>query len=183
MAGVPSWVWALVAAGVLILAVGGVFAYRAIHLQVVRRRIVALIGRRENIEASRRTLEAVMRHLLDESDEDLVAFAYDADSEDRKSLFEIEQRMRMLRDDLDYIPLPSRLVPAAQELADAAHVIAEESGRIEDDMDADTVLAALAQIDLSRVSGQVTTARASLHAVAEEFGVEDAAVYGGGLYI
>lgn len=183
MAQVPSWVWALVGVGVVALVVGGVFAFRAGRSLLIRRRVVMLIGRRENIEASRRTLEAVMRHLADESDEDLVEFAADPDAVDRRALFELEQRMRVLRDELDLLPLPDRVVPVAQELADAAHVIAEESGRISDDMAPDDVLTALGAIDLARVTTQVDAARASLHALADEFGVEDAAVYGGGLYI
>ena len=178
-----SWVWVVLVAGVLLLSLGGYFLGRYLGYVTTRRHLVGLIGRRENLLASKRTLEAVMRHLADESDELLIEFAANPESEDRRALVETASRMRMLTDDLDVIPLPKALVPLGDALADAAFVLAEESGRVQAVLDADAVLTALGTVDLARVEGEYDRAARLLDEMCDDYGVEDAAVYGGGLYI
>jgi len=177
--------WALVTAGsVLLLVVISIVLWFALGRKlVVRRYLVTLIGRRESIRASRRTLETVIRHLVDEPDEALVDFAYQPNSPDRRTLAEITAQMLLVRDELDTRPLPSRLVRVADELADAAYVIAEEASRVTDEMSAEAVLGALSEINLTRVVAQTVEADRWVDDVSEEYGVEDASVYGGGLYI
>jgi hypothetical protein len=150
---------------------------------LIRRYVVGLVGRREHVRASRRTLEAVVRHLADESDEALAEFADNPASVDRRSLVEVHDRMQVLTDELDTRPMPARIVRVAEELADAAFVIAEESGRIRDDMSAEEVLGALSEVDLERVARQADEADVWTAEVCSEYEIEDAAVYGGGLYI
>lgn len=178
-------VWALVVAGSALLVVVGtaLFWFIVGRKMVVRRYLVKLIARRESVRASRRTLEAVVRHLVDEPDEALVEFAYEAHSPDRRTLAEIAAQMKLILDELDTRPLPSRLVRVAEELSDAAFVLAEEASRITDEMSPEDVLAALSEMDLTRVIAQIQEADRWVDDACEEYDVEDAAVYGGGLYI
>ncbi len=182
-AGMPVWVWIVIAIASAIVIGGAIVALTVGRRALTRRYLVALIGRRENVRASRRTLEAVMRHLVDESDEALGAFAEDPASVDRRALIEVRDGMRVVVDELDTRPMPGRLIRVAEELADAAFVIAEESGRVRDNLVADEVLEALAKIDLSRVAKQVDEANVWIDEACAEYEIEDTAVYGGGLYI
>lgn len=183
IAGVAAWVWAVVFVAIVAIGIGGFFAWRIVSRVLTRRYVVRLVGMREGVVASQRTLEAVMRHLVDESDEALMAFAADRTSEDRRALVEVATRSTMLRDELDSIPVPVALLDATEELADLACVIAEEAGRVCDNQTSDEVLGALADVDLARVKKQFRAALAALEAVSREYDVEEAAVYGGGLYI
>lgn len=183
LAGVPLWVWIVIGVVVLLCVAAVVLWFVVGRKMSGRRYLIAMIGRRESVRASRRTLEAVMRHLADESDEALAGFAVDPGSEDRRSLVEIRDQMRVLADELDTRPMPSRLVRVAEELADAAFVVSEEAGRVRDEMEAAEVLSALSQIDLGRVAAQVVEADHWIDEACAEYGVEDTAVYGGGLYI
>lgn len=183
LSGVPIWIW-VVAGSIVGLALVAVVVWLTFGQRaVVRRYLVVLVGRRESIRASLRTLEAIMRHLVDESDESLAEFATDHTSADRRALMEVGDRMRMILDELDTRSLPSRLIRPAEELADAAYVIAQEAGRVTDDMAPDRVLEALGEVDLARVTAQMREADEWLDDACQEYGVEDAAVYGGGLYI
>lgn len=180
----PIWAWAAIAAlGVLVLGIGGYFLWKWVWFRLSRRHLVGLIGRRENITASRRSLENVVMHLADLSDEELVGFAEDPESVDRKALMEVNARMRILADELWTIPLPKRLWPAGEALGDAAATIADEAGRITDLMEADEVLAGLAAVDLAAVGRDYERADALVNEACSSYHVEDAAVYGGGLYI
>lgn len=182
--GAPWWVWlagAIVA--LAMLGVGGFFAWRFLWHRFSRRYLVALIGRRENVLASRRTLEAVIRHLADEPIEALLEFAGDPESVDRKALHEVTQRMALLSDDLWTMPLPSRLHPVGEALGDAAASISEEAGRVGELMGTDDVLEALQKIDLARVQQDSDRAESLVEEACEYYDVQEAAIYGGGLYI
>lgn len=177
------WMWVAIVVALAGVTVGGFFGWRFAVGRVMRRFLVGLVGSRERVLASRRTLEAVIRHLADEPDEALVAFAIDSHNEDRRALSEIASRMRVVRDDLDVRRLPARLHDVAAELADTAYLLAEEAGRITNEMSVQEVLERVGDIDLRLVSAQYDIAEIALEAVCEEYGVEEAAVYGGGLYI
>lgn len=183
VSGVQTWVWAVIGVSVVVLAVGGYFLFRYARYSVARRLVSSMVPKQEALEAARRGLEAVMKHLVEESDENLLEFAADPASVDRVALVEVEQRMRLLRDELDHMPLPEDVIPLATALADAAHVIAGEAGRIREDTDPDTALAELAEIDLARLTEQVGEAALVLKSMCEEYRIEDPTVYGGGLYI
>jgi hypothetical protein len=181
--GLALWVWILIAFVLVAIGVGGYFGWRLGSVRVIRRYLTGLVGSRERIFAARRTLEDVLRHLAGLSDEELERFATDARSEDRRALVELAYGMRLTRDELDVRRMPSRLHTVASELADAAHLIAEQAGRVTDDLPAPAVFDAVGEIDLVGVSFQYDHASAVLDELCEEYGVEDAAVYGGGLYI
>jgi ABC-type multidrug transport system fused ATPase/permease subunit len=160
--GLALWVWILIAFVLVAIGVGGYFGWRLGSVRVIRRYLTGLVGSRERIFAARRT---------------------DARSEDRRALVELAYGMRLTRDELDVRRMPSRLHTVASELADAAHLIAEQAGRVTDDLPAPAVFDAVGEIDLVGVSFQYDHASAVLDELCEEYGVEDAAVYGGGLYI
>lgn len=181
--GVPTWAWAVIAVSLVVAAVGGYFLFRFIRHMVQRRLIEGMVPKMQSVEAARRSLETVMSHLAADTDEALLEFAGSSGSVDRVALLEVEQRMRLLRDELDHTPLPEDVIPIAVALADAAHVIAEEAGRVHDGMSPDEALAALGEIDLGRVADQAVSASLVLKTACEEYRIEDAAVYGGGLYI
>jgi hypothetical protein len=174
----------LVAVGVVaLLGVAGYFIWRFVWHRLSRRYLIRLISRKESISASLRTLEAVLRHLADDSDEALLEFAQDVESLDRRALAEEHQRCIVLTDELATMPMPKRLVPVANALADVAEAVAQESGRIGDQQSADEVLDGLQAVDLDRIGECLAKAEGLIDEACEYYGVEEAAVYGGGLYI
>ncbi len=177
------WIWLALGFAVLLLGAAGYFGVRALWARALRRSVVSLIGQREAILASRRTLEAVVRHLADEDDEALEHFATHPESEDRKALAEVTMRMEILAGELDTRPVPRTLVPVAEGLADAAFVISREAGRIGESAIADEVYEELAQIDLASVADVYRGADARVKEAAERYHLDEASVYGGGLYI
>ncbi|PKQ30288.1 MAG: hypothetical protein CVT60_01100 [Actinobacteria bacterium HGW-Actinobacteria-10] len=179
-----SWLWIVVAVGILIVVgLGWFVGYKIAFRRIVRRYLVGMIARRENLEASRRALETVIAHLADADDEKLMEFAGDAASEDRRTFHEVAQRMGLLRDELDHMRLPARVVPVAEQMADSAYLIALEAGKIHDDMTADEVLEAVGSIDLSAIWTHLDETRRVLEATCGEYDIQETAVYGGGLYI
>ena len=182
--GVAWWIWVVVGVVlVAVLGIGGFFGWRFTWHRMSRRYLVRLIGRRENLVASRRTLEAVIRHLADEPLESLLEFASEPESVDRRALHEIADRMSMLADDLWTMPLPKRLWPVGEALGDAAATVGEEAGRVNDLMLSDEVLDALQEIDLSGVAADTDRAEKLVEEACSYYDVEEAAIYGGGLYI
>ena len=180
----PWWGWIIVGiTAAALLGVAGFFGFRWIWHRASRRYLVRLIGRSENIIASKRTLESVIQHLADESAESIMEFAEDPESVDRKALLEITQGMAIVADELWTMPLPKHLWPVGEALGDAAATIGEESGRIHDLMEADEVLSALGEVDLGKVAKEHDRAQELVREACTYYDVADAAVYGGGLYI
>jgi hypothetical protein len=181
---VPSWAW-WIAAGLLaaLIAVGAYYAVRSIYRRLSRRYLVQVVGRREGVLASRRTLEAVVRHLADEDDAKLQHFASHPEDEDRRALTEVARRMEIAAEELDTMPLPRSLWPAAMALADAAYIIGKEAGRVGETADPAEVFSSLANVDIARARDQFEAADAMVKEAAERFDLDEAAVYGGGLYI
>jgi hypothetical protein len=160
------------------LAIGGVFLWR----RSVKRELQRLLGRREAVQSALRSVERVVSALAEASDGDLVAFALDPDAEERRTLDEVAAQMRIQRDELAVHPLPKSLLECAEALEAAAGVLAtqtEDTGAIE----GVEVLDALAAIELGSVRTQILRADVALRELADRYGVDEAAVYGGGLYI
>ncbi len=179
------WIWIALAVGVLCVAVGGFFGVRALWLRSVRRTLVSLVGRREGILASRRTLDAVIVHLAEGDDATLEEFALHPESEDRRALTEVAASMEIATEELDTRALPGSLVPVAEGLADAAFVVYEEAARVGESTESEEVFEALAAIDLARVLAVFDAADGRLRTACERYHLdeEEIAVYGGGLYI
>jgi hypothetical protein len=79
--------------------------------------------------------------------------------------------------------LPGSLITAADALADAAHLIAIEAGKVRDDSAGEQALEQLGSIDLDAVETYYRAAIAAVQQVCEACGIDDSAVYGGGLYL
>ncbi len=123
-------------------------------------------------------------NLAQGSDEALSHFAEDPEAIERRTLHEVASRARMLADELDSMPLPKKLVPAADALGDAAYAIAVEAGKVHDDQVGDAAFDALGSIDLTAIAGRYAAATQEVQRACEVCGLEeDAAVYGGGLYL
>lgn len=178
-------VWAIVAlvVGVIVL-VGAVAAavwlgWRAYE----RKQLLRLIGRLEALEAAAQALMDAIGRLSESPDDEIEAFAADIHAPERRVLAEVHSRATLLQDELDHLPVPKRLAPIADSIADAAFVVAREAGCITDaDTDGDA-LDHLAAIDLEAVAGYTAQARMKLGAMCAVCGLEDTAIYGGGLYL
>lgn len=180
----PVWgIIALALGSVLLLGALGVMGYlgwRALE----RRYLIRLISRREAVYAVRQAMEDAVIRLAEGSDEQLSAFADDPNSPERKMLHEVRIRAQILRDELDTMSLPKRLVPAAEALADAAFVVSREAAKIKDEERGTAVLAELGTIDLGTVAEVFERAASAVALTCQVCDVEeDAAVYGGGLYL
>lgn len=179
-----DWVWYTIGAlGAVAFLAGAVLLTIVSWRAQVRRYVVRLVGRQEAIRAGYRTLSATLARLAEADDEALMTFASDAEQLDRRALAEVAHQQEILRDDLAVMALPKRLVPAAEALSAAAGTIGREAGRVGEHMGAEEALAGLAGVDLTAARGAVGAAESAIHVLCEEHGVEEAAVYGGGLYI
>lgn len=178
-------VWVIVGAAVLLVALVAAVTLAALLLyrRYIRLKLVALIGYRERIRASKQTLETILRNLADDSDEALVAFASDGNNETRKALAEIANRMSMTRDELDVKRMPSVFLPATIELADYAYTIADVAEWLHSGVSEDDMLQRMGAVNLNLVVQQADIADSMLHALCDRFDIEDAVVYGGGLYL
>jgi hypothetical protein len=181
---VPLWgVIALVLGAVLLLGALGVMAFLGWR-SLERRYLLRLISRREAVYAVRQALEDAVVRLAEGSDEQLELFADDPDSQERKMLHEVRIRAQILRDELDTMSLPKRLIPAAEALGDAAYIVGKEAGKIQDKDTGPIVLTELGTIDLGTVAEVFERAAAAVSLTCQVCEVEeDAAVYGGGLYL
>jgi hypothetical protein len=180
---VPLWAWIAIGAGVVALVAGGiaigVFAWRAAE----ERYALRLVRSREGVDFVRQALGDSLSRLAEGSEAELRAFASDPDSAERRALHEVASRAHLLADELDVTPLPRSLIPAAEALADAAYLISTEASRVKDMDTGETALVELGEIDLETVEAYYNAALAAVRQACEACAVEDAAVYGGGLYL
>jgi len=180
----PSWVtYVLVGFGVLLIVAGALVGGWLFYQRQVRRAVVRLFSAREAVQSAATALENVLDHLSAADDETLTSFASDLNQEDRRVLHEISLKMRIVGEDLAGLPLPKAAWPTATLLERAAFRISEEAGRVGDLTDPVAVLEALAAVDTATVRQVRKTADDELDVLRERYGVEDTAVYGGGLYI
>lgn len=179
----PLWAWIAIGAGIVVVLAGatiaGVLAYR--HAE--ERYVLRLVRSREGLDSVRQALGDSLGRLAEGSEAELRAFASEPDSAERRALHEVALRARLLADELDVMSLPSSLISAAEALADAAHLIAVESSRVSDASRGEEALEQLGDIDLDAVETYYRAAIAAVRQVCEACGIDDSAVYGGGLYL
>lgn len=179
----PLWAWLVIAGGVL-LVVGAAVALVIVGRRAyTRRAMLRLLVSAEAIEAAESALVDTFERLAAGSDADLEVFAEEPQSAERRALGEVVARARMLTDELDRTALPRSLVPVAEALADAAHVVGEQAGCVTDEMVGPDALEALGGIDLARVKIYTKKARALTLGACDVCGLDETAVYGGGLYL
>lgn len=180
----PDWGWwAIGGAGALVVAVGLVLIVIVLWRRHERRYVMRLVADREAVRAGMRTLTEVVGKLAESSDAELLTFASDVQQLDRKALAEVHHQQEIIRDQLDSAALPKRLWDAADRLGAAAAAVAREAGRVGEQAGVDEAFEGLGATDLASAKTAVEAADAAVHAVCEAFGVDDGALYGGGLYI
>lgn len=179
----PVWAWIAIVGGTLLVAAAlvaaSVLAWRSYERRVLLRLLVAMQG----VEAAGDGLRDVVEHLALAADEQLETFADEPDSVERRALAELTMRAGILTEELDAMPLPARFQPVAEALADAAFLIGEQAGTVTDEQRGTQALESLGRVDLALVRGYTEKARTLLTGACEVCGLEDTAVYGGGLYL
>lgn len=179
----PIWAFMAMAIGAIGVVAVVITLFNVARTALEKRALLQLLVQAENVEAGARTLSELIGQLADAEDEVLEHFADDHDAVERRVLQELAQRLGVTADELDMMPLPAHLVPVGSALADAAYLISTEAGRIREDDRGDDVLVHVGEVDLAAVKGYAGKARGMIHAACLEYGLEDTAVYGGGLYL
>lgn len=175
-------VYVAVGAGTAFTAAMVVLLIRVFWNRDVRKHILRLAGRRAEIDAATHALQEVMDRLAVADEGHLIAFALDADSEERQTLCEIAGRMRLAADDLAGTSLPRQLWQGADQLAQAASQLSDAVRPISDG-DGAALLDALGRIDISAALEHLSAADETLSTLCERYGVDMGDIYGGGLYI
>ncbi len=157
----------------------GVVGWRAYQ----RRMLLRLLVRAEAVQAVADALREAVLRLSSASDEELSAFLDDPDSVERRAMAEVRSRAGILYDELDRMALPPSLVPVAEALADAAYTIYEQAGCVRDTDTGNAAIDRLAGIQLERVREYSLKARTLVAGACDVCGLDDTAVYGGGLYL
>ncbi len=96
---------------------------------------------------------------------------------------EVASRSALLADEIDATAFPKSLLPAATALGDVAYLIVRESAKVQAGMKGDSALEALGSIDLEAVETYYRAALVAVEDACESCGLQDANVYGGGLYL
>ncbi|HSK48121.1 MAG TPA: hypothetical protein VLA05_08990 [Coriobacteriia bacterium] len=179
----PLWGWVAIGSGVLLLVAAGVAAVVLGWRAYERKALLRLLVRAEAVEAAASALLETFTRLANGSDSELEVFAEDPGSPERHALAEIHTRANLLADELDRMPLPRKLIPVAEALADAAYTICEQSGCVRDEDTDGVALERLLSIDLERVQSYTDKARQITTGACDVCGLDETAVYGGGLYL
>jgi hypothetical protein len=180
---VPVWVWVVLGVGAAAVVTAIAVVASSAWNRAVRRYVLRLLGKREQARAVRRAFEDLVKALREGGDQALGRFADDSEAVERHSLVELAERARVIAEETNTMPLPRRLVPAAEALADAADVLAEEVGRVGEGVVGDEALEALASVDLARIDAIFEHAYALIAHVRDAYHVDETTVYSGGLYI
>jgi len=170
-------------AGFLVLAILSALIYLGwlvIYRRIVRSALLSLVGYYEQVSAAQHSFLRVVRHLIDDSDDALMLFATDAESDDRKALREIAERMMITRDELDVRRLPSKLNAVAVEIADTAHLLAVTAGSLSDGTRAAEILDRIGGINLKELNLQHKLTGRVLDELCVKYRVSDTAGSGWG---
>lgn len=179
----PLWAWITVGVGAVLL-LGALVAAIWLALKAARRRaLLRLVVRAEAVDAAEKALEETVKRLAVAGDTELEQFADDPDSVERRTMSEVAGRAELLTDELDRMAVPKSLVEVADSLADASYLIAREAERVQDEHLGPDAFDRLAAIDLQAVRAYAQKARLRVIEACEVCGLQDTAVYGGGLYL
>jgi hypothetical protein len=164
-----------------VLIAGTVVVARVMWRKQVGRYIIALTGHREAIVSALKAAESVIAELAQGDAEQIMAFSAGG-SDERQTLAEIAERMRIEHAELTDIALPKKLWKFADMLCDAAESLATQAGGV-GDQEGEAVLDALLELDLASVRGLLADSAVEAERVSVQYKVTDPSVYGGGLYI
>lgn len=179
----PVWLWILIGIGAAAVVTAAVVVALSVWNRIARRHVVQLLGKREEARSLRKSVEEIVTNVREGAEAKRAEFAENPEGIERHSLLELTHRARVFAEEVNTMPMPARMVPAAEALADAADILAEESGRVGEGTVGLTVLDALDSIDLVRVDRIFEHAFELITAVREAYHVDDSTVFGGGLYI
>lgn len=175
---VPYIIIGVVAA---VLIAGTVVVARIAWHRQVRRYVIALTSHKEAIASALKTADSVIASLAEGDTAQLLEFAGPA-SEERRTLAEIAERMRIEHDELRDLALPKVLWGFADRLCEAAGLLATQAGSV-GEAEGEATLDALLVLDLASVRQGLVDAIAEGERVAKVYKVTESSVYGGGLYI
>ncbi len=164
-----------------LLIAGTVLVARVMWRKQVGRYIIALTGHREAVVSALKAAESVIAELAQGDAERIIAFAA-AGSDERQTLAEIAERMRIEAAELADIALPRKLWKLADLVGDAAESLAAQTGGV-GDQEGEAVLDALLSLDLAAVRTSLIDSATEAERVSVQYKVTDPSVYGGGLYI
>lgn len=177
------WAWVVVGVGAVLLAVAAV-VLSVIGWRAYRRRmLLRLLVRAEAVQAAGGALRDTVLRLADGPTEELQIFIEDPESVERRAMAEVRSRAGILYDELDRMALPKSLIPVAEALADAAYATYEQAGCVGDADNSSDALDHLAGIKLEKVRTYSLKARTLVAGACDVCGLDDTAVYGGGLYL
>lgn len=179
----PDWAWVVAAGGALVVAAVLAAAWVLGRREYARRALMRLIVRAEAVDAAADALIDVVAQVTAASEEEAAAFAHNPDSVERRALAEVQSRAAILVDELDQMPMPKRLVPVAEALADAAFTVRQQAECVKDGDTGTKALDALASVDIELVRSYRDKARILITEACDACGLDDTAVYGGGLYL
>ena len=180
----PTWAWVTIAivAGLAVIGASAYLAWGA-WLRYKQRSALRLVSRREALRSGRQSFAEVLAFLAAADDEMMQRFATDHDELHRRVLGDVAVRAGLIRDELDTMPMPADLQPAAESLADAAWFLASEAGRVGAAPTEDAIFEVLSAIDLGPLNQAFADADADLDVACKACAVEDTMIYGGGLYV
>jgi hypothetical protein len=180
---VPLWAWIAIAVGVLLIVAATVLAVVLGWRAYERRLLLRLVVRQEAVEAASSALLDSVTHLSTASDEEIQVFAEEVESVERRVFSDVRARAGIIADEMDRASMPKRLVPVADAVADAAYVVTEQAGKVGDELTGTDALDGLMTIDLALVRSYTQKARLLVTGACEVCGLDETAVYGGGLYL
>lgn len=164
-----------------LLIAGTVFVARIMWRKQVGHYIIMLTGHREAIVSALKAAESVIAELARGDAARIIAFSA-AGSEDRQTLSEIAERMRIEQAELAEVALPKKLWKFADMLCEVAGSLATQAGGV-GDQEGEAVLDALLTFDLTAVRAALADSAVEAERVSTHYKVTDPSVYGGGLYI
>ena len=179
----PLWGWIVTGIAVVAVIAGLVAAGFLARKASERNSAMVLVARREGVDFVRQALADSLSRLAEGTDDALRTFADNPDSIERRALSEVASRSALLAEEIDTTPFPKSLLRAGVALGDTAYLIARESAKVQPGMRGDVALAALGSIDLEAVETYYRAALVAVEDACESCGLEDANVYGGGLYL
>lgn len=180
----PTWLTILLAVlvAVAVLAIAA-FAALVAYREYRRRLLLRLVVRAEGLDVAAQALIDTITRLSQAQNDELVLFAADPESPERRVLGDVASRAGAIMHELDVMPLPAALVSAAESLADAAFVLHREASRVTDeDADGDS-LDHLSEIEIAPIRDYLDAARKRVTLVAVGLHMDETSVYGGGLYL
>ncbi|MHB1135177.1 MAG: hypothetical protein ACYCXR_00015 [Coriobacteriia bacterium] len=163
------------------LIAGTVVAARIAWRKQVGRYIITLTGHREGIASALKAADSVIASLAVGDAERVIAFTGPG-SEDRQTLAEIAERMRIEHEELKDIALPKALWKLADMLCASAGLLGDQAASV-GETEGEAVLDALLTLDLASVRTRLSDATFEAERVSTVYKVTDPSVYGGGLYI